>query len=107
MPVALLPDRALVTVTGPEAAALLQGVLTCNVETLDDAEARLGALLAPQGATVAWVLAVTLLALSVLGIAGARAGGAPIRPALMRVLVWGSLAMAVTAGIGHLFGISV
>ncbi|MCJ2140200.1 YgfZ/GcvT domain-containing protein [Methylobacterium sp. E-066] len=49
MPVALLPDRALVTVTGPEAAALLQGVLTCNVETLEDAEARLGALLAPQG----------------------------------------------------------
>jgi folate-binding protein YgfZ len=49
MPVALLPDRALVTVTGPEAAALLQGVLTCNVETLEEAEARLGALLAPQG----------------------------------------------------------
>ncbi|MCJ2136233.1 folate-binding protein YgfZ [Methylobacterium sp. J-026] len=49
MPVALLPDRALVTVTGPDAAALLQGVLTCNVETLQPAEARLGALLAPQG----------------------------------------------------------
>ncbi|WP_267428436.1 folate-binding protein [Methylobacterium sp. GC_Met_2] len=49
MPVALLPDRALVTVTGPDAAALLQGVLTCNVETLQDSEARLGALLAPQG----------------------------------------------------------
>ncbi|MEL6061218.1 MULTISPECIES: CAF17-like 4Fe-4S cluster assembly/insertion protein YgfZ [unclassified Methylobacterium] len=49
MPVALLPDRALVTVTGPDATALLQGVLTCNVETLQDAEARLGALLTPQG----------------------------------------------------------
>ena len=49
MPVALLPDRALVTVTGPEAAALLQGVLTCNVETLQAGEARLGALLTPQG----------------------------------------------------------
>ncbi len=49
MPVALLPDRALVTVTGPDAAALLQGVLTCNVETLQDSEARLGGLLAPQG----------------------------------------------------------
>ena len=49
MPVALLPDRALVTVTGPEATALLQGVLTCNVETLETSEARLGALLAPQG----------------------------------------------------------
>ncbi|MBE7246316.1 MAG: folate-binding protein, partial [Actinomycetospora chiangmaiensis] len=34
MPIALLPDRALVTVTGADATALLQGVLTCNVETL-------------------------------------------------------------------------
>ncbi|WP_375457417.1 YgfZ/GcvT domain-containing protein [uncultured Methylobacterium sp.] len=49
MPIALLPDRALVTLTGPDAAALLQGVLTCNVETLGAAEARLGALLTPQG----------------------------------------------------------
>jgi tRNA-modifying protein YgfZ len=49
MPVALLPDRALVTVVGPDAATLLQGVLTCNVETLQAGEARLGALLTPQG----------------------------------------------------------
>ncbi|SDO16166.1 hypothetical protein SAMN05216360_115169 [Methylobacterium phyllostachyos] len=49
MPVALLPDRALVTVTGPDATALLQGVLTCNVETLQPAAARLGGLLTPQG----------------------------------------------------------
>ena len=49
MPIALLPDRALVTVTGPDAPALLQGVLTCNVETLQPGEARLGALLTPQG----------------------------------------------------------
>ena len=49
MPIALLPDRALVTVTGPAATALLQGVITCNVETLGEAEVRLGALLTPQG----------------------------------------------------------
>lgn len=49
MPIALLPDRALVTLTGPDATALLQGVITCNVETLAAAEARLGALLTPQG----------------------------------------------------------
>ncbi|MFC6789223.1 YgfZ/GcvT domain-containing protein [Methylobacterium komagatae] len=49
MPIALLPDRALVTVTGPDATSLLQGVLTCNVETIDEGEARLGALLTPQG----------------------------------------------------------
>ncbi|WP_375464324.1 YgfZ/GcvT domain-containing protein [uncultured Methylobacterium sp.] len=49
MPIALLPDRALVTLAGPDATALLQGVITCNVETLGAAEARLGALLTPQG----------------------------------------------------------
>ena len=49
MPIALLPDRALVTVTGEDATDLLQGVLTCNVASLDEAEARLGALLTPQG----------------------------------------------------------
>ncbi|MCJ2011158.1 YgfZ/GcvT domain-containing protein [Methylobacterium sp. J-076] len=49
MPIALLPDRALVTVTGSDATGLLQGVLTCNVETLGEGEARLGALLTPQG----------------------------------------------------------
>lgn len=49
MPIALLPDRALVTVSGEDATRLLQGVLTCNVETLPVGEARLGALLTPQG----------------------------------------------------------
>ena len=66
----------------------------------------LSALLSPADQPVRWVLAVTLAALAVLGIAGARAGGAPVLPALARVLVWGSFAMAVTAGIGHVFGIA-
>jgi folate-binding protein YgfZ len=49
MPIALLPDRAIVTVTGEAAQDFLQGVLTCNVESLPEGEARLGALLTPQG----------------------------------------------------------
>lgn len=49
MPIALLPDRAIVTVSGEDAQSFLQGVLTCNVETLEPGEARLGALLSPQG----------------------------------------------------------
>ncbi|GJE55702.1 MULTISPECIES: CAF17-like 4Fe-4S cluster assembly/insertion protein YgfZ [Methylobacterium] len=49
MPIALLPDRAVVTVTGEPATSFLQGILTCNVETLPEGEARLGALLTPQG----------------------------------------------------------
>lgn len=49
MPIALLPDRAVVAVSGPDALSFLQGILTCNVETLPEGEARLGALLTPQG----------------------------------------------------------
>ncbi|MEH3146670.1 MAG: folate-binding protein YgfZ [Methylobacterium frigidaeris] len=49
MPLAPLPDRAVVAVAGPDATSFLQGLLTCNVETLPEDEARLGALLSPQG----------------------------------------------------------
>lgn len=53
------------------------------------------------------VLVATLLALAVLGAVGARAGGAPVTRAVLRVVFWGVIAMAVTAGIGKLFGVSV
>ena len=49
MPIALLPDRTVVAVSGSDALPFLQGILTCNVETLPEGEARLGALLTPQG----------------------------------------------------------
>jgi VIT1/CCC1 family predicted Fe2+/Mn2+ transporter len=40
----------------------------------------------------------------VLGAVGAQAGGANILRATARVTFWGALAMALTAGIGALFG---
>ena len=42
-----------------------------------------------------------------LGALGARTGGAPVVPATLRVVGWGVFAMAVTAAIGSLFGVSV
>jgi len=50
------------------------------------------------------VIVSALLALIVLGLAGARAGGAPLLRAAFRVGVGGAFAMAVTAGIGHVVG---
>jgi vacuolar iron transporter family protein len=47
---------------------------------------------------------VTVLALAALGAVGARLGGANLRPATVRVVGWGALAMAITAGIGALVG---
>ena len=67
----------------------------------------LAVILAPAG-LVMWVLVtVTIVTLAVLGAAGARAGGAPAVPGAMRVVVWGSLAMAITAAAGRLFGAAV
>jgi len=65
------------------------------------------AVLAPAGSIITAVLAVTVLALIVLGALGAYAGGAPKGPAMLRVVVWGIFAMAVSALLGRLFGVVV
>ncbi len=64
----------------------------------------LAVVIAPGSLREVAAVAVTLLALTVLGYAGALLGGAPRRPATVRVVVWGAIAMAVTAGIGALVG---
>jgi VIT1/CCC1 family predicted Fe2+/Mn2+ transporter len=64
------------------------------------------ALLAPAAHTVPTVAIASLLALAVLGAVAARTGGAPIWIGTLRVLFWGTVAMAATAGIGRLFGVS-
>lgn len=60
--------------------------------------------IAPTSALVPAVSAVSLICLALLGALGARAGGARLGPSLFRVTFWGALAMAVTAGVGRLFG---
>lgn len=44
-----LPDRAVVSVTGKEAASFLQGLVSCDVNKIKPGQASLGALLSPQG----------------------------------------------------------
>jgi VIT1/CCC1 family predicted Fe2+/Mn2+ transporter len=64
------------------------------------------AVLAPTALIIPAVVAVTLVALAGLGALGAVVGGAPLLPATVRVLFWGAMAMAVTAGVGRLFGVA-
>ena len=56
----------------------------------------------------AWLLysvpAATIVFLALLGALGAQAGGANLPVGAIRVAFWGALAMAVTAGIGAIFG---
>lgn len=62
---------------------------------------------APVDGVVIWVGVATLAALGSLGALGARAGGAQLGRAALRVMIWGALAMAATTAIGALIGQSV
>ena len=64
-------------------------------------------LLVPASALVWAVSGSSLIFLAILGSLAAVAGGAPIWAAALRVTFWGALAMALTAGVGSLFGASL
>lgn len=87
----------------PLQAALASGVTFSAAAAIP----LLAAWLAPADAVVMAVLLVSVVTLAILGALGAKAGGAPLVPATLRVVGWGIFAMAVTAAIGWLFGVSV
>src|SRR6516164_5936208 len=62
------------------------------------------ALVSPSSWIVATVCVGSLVFLALLGMIGAKAGGANILKPTIRVTFWGALAMGVTAGIGAIFG---
>ena len=63
-------------------------------------------LLVPAPALIWAVSGSSLLFLALLGSLAARAGGASVITAATRVTFWGALAMALTAGVGALFGVT-
>lgn len=60
--------------------------------------------LAPAPALLPWTVSTAVLFLALLGSVAATVGGTPVLASVVRVTLWGSLAMAVTAGAGALFG---
>ena len=67
----------------------------------------LTAILVPHDHLIMVVSVASLLFLGLLGAIGAKVGGANIMVATFRVMFWGALAMALTAGIGYVFGTQV
>jgi VIT1/CCC1 family predicted Fe2+/Mn2+ transporter len=60
--------------------------------------------IAPAAGLIPLVSGTSLLFLALLGGMAARAGGAGVIAGAIRVTFWGALAMALTAGVGGLFG---
>lgn len=61
-------------------------------------------MVAPEGTLIPAVSVAALVCLAVLGAVGARAGGAGLAKPVIRVVFWGAVALAITAGIGAVFG---
>jgi vacuolar iron transporter family protein len=64
-------------------------------------------LLAPPTNLIVLVSAASLIFLALLGALAAWAGGANMTVGALRVTFWGALAMAVTAGVGAVFGTAI
>ena len=65
------------------------------------------AVVVPGPGLIAWVSATALVFLAALGALSARVGGAGLLAGAWRVTFWGALAMAITAGVGALVGVTV
>ena len=59
----------------------------------------------PVNLLILFVALCSLVFLALLGGIAARAGGASITAGAIRVTFWGALAMALTAGVGRIFGV--
>lgn len=49
----------------------------------------------------------TIIFLMILGTIAAKTGGSDIKKAILRITVWGTIAMGLSAGVGYLFGVHV
>ncbi|HXP01741.1 MAG TPA: VIT family protein [Luteibacter sp.] len=66
----------------------------------------LAAAFSPRDRIAVVTVAVSLVALAVLGAVSAGMGGANIGRGVLRVVFWGAAAMALTALVGHVFGVA-
>ena len=86
----------------------LQAAITSALTFSAGAAAPLLAVLAfPSALLVPGVVVASLLSMMLLGWLAARTGGSPVARPVLRVVFWGALSMALTAGIGHLLGTAI
>ena len=64
-------------------------------------------LFAPVRQMETWLYGFTLVLLMLLGIVAARTGGSSLTKGILRITIWGTIAMALSALVGYVFGINV
>ena len=87
----------------PLQAAMASGISFCVGGVLP----LLVVLFAPIQSMEIWLYVFTLLFLMALGAISAKAGGANVYKAMIRVSVWGTIAMGLSALAGYIFGVNI
>ena len=64
-------------------------------------------LFAPVDRLEYWLYGSTIIFLVILGIASAKTGGSGIKKAILRITIWGTIAMGLSALVGYIFGVNV
>lgn len=64
-------------------------------------------LFAPVAGMEYYLYGFTIVSLILLGAVSAKTGGSSIQKAILRIVIWGTIAMVLSAGVGYLFGVSV
>lgn len=62
---------------------------------------------APVGKMEIYLYGFTILSLVVLGAVSAKTGGSSVKKAVMRIVIWGTIAMGLSAFVGYVFGVNV
>ena len=64
-------------------------------------------LFAPIKGMEYWLYAFTIAFLIVLGTTAAKTGGSKVKKAILRITIWGTIAMGLSALVGYLFGVKI
>lgn len=54
-----------------------------------------------------WLYGFTTIFLIVLGTTAAKTGGSNVKKAILRITIWGTIAMGLSALVGYIFGVKV
>jgi VIT1/CCC1 family predicted Fe2+/Mn2+ transporter len=65
------------------------------------------ALFAPMNLMEYSLYGFSVISLGILGAIAAKTGGSSIQKAILRITIWGTLAMGLTALVGYLFGVNL
>ena len=64
-------------------------------------------LFAPVKGMEYWLYGSTIIFLVILGTMAAKTGGSNIPKAILRITIWGTIAMVLSALVGYIFGVKV